>query len=50
MAISTRITGISQEALLAEQSDQPELHSRLTFEQLELEKIKRSLLNRISES
>ncbi len=50
MAISTRITGISQEALLAEQSGQPELHSRLTFEQLELEKIKRSLLNRISES
>ncbi len=50
MAISTRIAGLSQEALLAEQSGQIELHSRLTFEQLELEKIKRGLLNQIRES
>ncbi|MGB7210755.1 MAG: DNA primase [Pyrinomonadaceae bacterium] len=50
MAINTRIAGISQDALAAEQSGQLELHSRLTFEQLELEKIKRSLLNQIRES
>ena len=50
MAISTRISGISQDALAAEQSGQHELHSRLTYEQLELEKIKRELLNRIRES
>ena len=50
MAISTRIAGLSQEALLAEQSGQIELHSRLTFEQLELEKIKHGLLNQIRES
>ena len=50
MAINTRIAGISQDALAAEQSGQQELHSRLTFEQLELEKIKRGLLNQIRES
>ena len=50
MAISTRIAGISQDALAAEQSGQQELHSRLTYEQLELEKIKRELLNQIRES
>ena len=50
MAISTRIAGISQDALAAEQSGQQEQHSRLTYEQLELEKIKRDLLNRIRES
>jgi DNA primase len=50
MAINTRIAGISQDALAAEQSGQQELHSRLTYEQLELEKIKRGLLNQIRES
>ena len=50
MAISTRISGISQDALAAEQTGHTELHNRLTFEQLELEKIKRALLNRMSES
>jgi DNA primase len=50
MAISTRIAGISQDALAAEQAGQRELHSRLTYEQLELEKIKRELLNQIRES
>jgi len=50
MAISSRIAEISQEALHAEQSGQVILHNRLTFEQLELEKIKRTLLNRIVEN
>jgi hypothetical protein len=50
MAISTRIAGISQDALAAERSGEQELHSRLTYEQLELEKIKHGLLNRMSES
>ncbi|CAN5614707.1 DNA primase [soil metagenome] len=50
MAISSRIAEISQEALHAEQSGQEILHNRLTFEQLELEKIKRELLNRIRQT
>jgi len=50
MAISSRIAEISQEALHAEQSGEEKLHSRLTFEQLELEKIKRDLLNRIRQN
>lgn len=50
MAINNRIAGILHDALAAEQAGQPELHSRLTYEQLELEKIKRGLLNQIRES
>ncbi len=50
MAINTHIGAISQDALAAEQSGQTELHSRLTYEQLELEKIKRGLLKQIRES
>ncbi len=47
MAISSRIAEISQEAMHAERSGEGILHNRLTFEQLELERIKRELLNRI---
>ncbi len=50
MAISSRIAEISQEAIMAEQSGQDTVRNRLTFEQLELEKIKRSLLNRIRQT
>jgi hypothetical protein len=50
MAISTRIAGISQDALAAERSGEQALHSRLTYEQIELEKIKRDLLNGIAEN
>ena len=50
MAISSRIAEISQEAMYAERSGQEALHNRLTFEQLELERIKRELLNRITEN
>lgn len=47
MAITNRITEISREANMAEQSADPELFSRLTYEQLELEKIRRELQRRI---
>ena len=49
MAIANRIMEISREATLAEQSGDPELFNQLTFEQLELEKIRRDLQRRIVE-
>ncbi len=49
MAIKNRIMEISREATLAEQSGDPELFNHLTFEQLELEKIRRALQQRIAE-
>lgn len=47
MAIGTRIMEISREASFAEQSGDQELFNQLTFEQLELEKIRRELQRRI---
>lgn len=49
MAIANRIMEISREATLAEQAGNPELFNQLTFEQLELEKIRRSLQQNIAE-
>jgi DNA primase len=49
MAIANRIMEISREATLAEQAGNDELFSELTFEQLELEKIRRELQRRIAE-
>ncbi len=49
MAINNRIMEISREATLAETGSDPELFSQLTYEQLELEKIRRSLQQRIAE-
>src|SRR5436190_3999602 len=49
MAITNRITEISREANHAEQSGDPELFNRLTYEQLELEKIRRELQRRLTE-
>ncbi len=49
MAIANRIMEISREATLAEQSGSDELFNQLTFEQLELEKIRRSLQQHITE-
>ena len=49
MAIANRIMEISREATLAEQSGDAELFNKLTFEQLELEKIRRELQHRIVE-
>ncbi len=46
MAIKNRITEISREAMLAEQTGDHDLFNRLTFEQLELEKIRRDLEHR----
>lgn len=43
MAIANRITDVSREASLAEQSGDGELFNRLTYEQLELEKMRREL-------
>jgi DNA primase len=43
MAISNRITQISREAAIAEQNGDADLANELTFEQLELEKLRRSL-------
>ncbi|MGB7200857.1 MAG: DNA primase [Pyrinomonadaceae bacterium] len=43
MAIASRITAISREAAAAEQSGDATRSNELTFEQLELEKIRRSL-------
>ena len=48
-AIKNRIMEISREATLAEQSGNPELFNQLTFEQIELEKIRRSLQQKIAE-
>ena len=47
MAIANRIMEISREASMAEQSGDAELFNQLTFEQLELEKIRRELQRRI---
>jgi DNA primase len=47
MAIANRITDISRDASIAEQSGDAELFNRLTYEQLELEKIRRELQRRI---
>ena len=49
MAIKNRIMEISREATLAEQSGNRELFNQLTFEQIELEKIRRSLQQKIAE-
>ena len=49
MAITNRITEISREANHAEQSGDSALFNRLTYEQLELEKIRRTLQHRITE-
>lgn len=49
MAIANRIMEISREATLAEQAGDAELFNQLTFEQLELEKIRRDLQRRIVE-
>lgn len=43
MAISNRITELSREATLAEQSSNTELFNSIIYEQLELEKIRREL-------
>jgi DNA primase len=47
MAIANRIMDISREASVAEQAGNVELFSQLTFEQLELEKIRRELQRRV---
>ncbi len=47
MAIANRIMDISREASLAEQAGNADLFSQLTFEQLELEKIRRELQRRV---
>ena len=49
MAIANRTLEISREAAIAEQSGDTELAAQLTFEQLELEKIRRDLQRRIVE-
>ncbi|MBK8466849.1 MAG: DNA primase [Chloracidobacterium sp.] len=49
MAITNRIMEISREATLAESANDTELFNQLTFEQLELEKIRRELQRRITE-
>ena len=49
MAIANRIMEISREATLAESANDAELFNQLTFEQLELENIRRELQRRISE-
>jgi DNA primase len=49
MAIGKRITEVSREASIAEQDGDEELFNQLTYEQLELEKIRRDLQRRITE-
>ena len=49
MAINNRVMEISRAATLAEQAGDSELFNQLTFDQLELEKIRRSLQQRIAE-
>jgi DNA primase len=49
MAITNRITEISREAKHAEETGDGQLFSQLTYEQLELEKIRRELQRRIAE-
>ena len=48
MAIANRIMEISRDAAQAEQAGNAELSNQLTFEQLELEKIRRDLQQRIA--
>ncbi len=47
MAIANRVMEISREAKIAEQTGDNELFNQLTYEQLELEKIRRELQRRI---
>jgi DNA primase len=49
MAISSRIMEISREAGAAEQSGDVDLFNELTFEQIELEKIRRDMQRRVAE-
>lgn len=49
MAIANRITEISRQSALAEQAGDSELAKQLTYEQLDLEKIRRELQRRIIE-
>jgi hypothetical protein len=49
MAIAARIMEISRDAVIAEQSGDEKLFNQLTFEQLELEKIRRDLQRRLIE-
>ena len=49
MAIANRVLEISRDAAVAEQSRDNELFNQLTYEQLELEKIRRELQRRITE-
>jgi DNA primase len=49
MAIGKRISEVSREASIAEQDGDQELFNQLTYEQLELEKIRRDLQRRIVE-
>ncbi len=49
MAIANRVLEISRDAAVAEQSGDNELFNQLTYEQLELEKIRRELQRRITE-
>ena len=49
MAIANRVTDISREAAIAEQSGDAELFNRLTYEQIELEKIRHELQRRIAD-
>ncbi|MBK7802479.1 MAG: DNA primase [Chloracidobacterium sp.] len=49
MAIANRIVEISRDAVMAEQSGNSELFSQLTYEQLELEKIRRELQRQTTE-
>ncbi len=49
MAISKRISELSRDAMLAEQSGDIELFRQFTYEQLELEKIRRELQRRVAD-
>jgi hypothetical protein len=49
MAIANRTLEISREASMAEQTGDNELFNQLTFEQIELEKIRRDLQRQIAE-
>ncbi|HQZ98252.1 MAG TPA: DNA primase [Pyrinomonadaceae bacterium] len=49
MAIANRIIEISREAAIAEQTGDGELFNQLTYEQLELEKIRRELQRKVAD-
>jgi len=49
MAISHRTLEISREAAMAEQAGDHDLFNQLTYEQLELEKIRRELQRQLAE-